>query len=308
MTQILDGKAMAKTLRAEAADEVRTMLERGARAPGLAVILVGEDPASQVYVRSKGKAAEEAGFYQQTITLPATTSEDELLAQIDTLNNDDRVDGILVQLPLPDGLSDRRAIEQIDPEKDVDGLHPMNAGRLWLDRNGLTPATPTGVIELLKRSGIELQGKRAVVVGRSPLVGKPMAALLLREQCTVTVCHSRTRDLPGVCREAEILVAAVGRPAMVDADYVSEGTVVIDVGIHRLADRAEVERLFPGNEKRLAAVEKRGATLIGDVNYTQVAPRAAAITPVPGGVGPLTVATLITNTVKAAKRRQGIAG
>ncbi|MFP5284713.1 MAG: bifunctional 5,10-methylenetetrahydrofolate dehydrogenase/5,10-methenyltetrahydrofolate cyclohydrolase, partial [Thermoanaerobaculia bacterium] len=212
------------------------------------------------------------------------------------------------QLPLPSQISEKKVVERISPDKDVDGFHPVSVGRLWLDQEGFTPATPTGIIELLKRNEIPLAGRRAVVVGRSAIVGKPMAALLLRENCTVTVCHSRTADLPAVTREADILVAAVGRPAFVTGEHVREGTVVLDVGINRVSDRAQVERLFPGDEDRRRQLDTKGYTIAGDVHYTEVAPKAGAITPVPGGVGPLTVEMVLFNTLKAARLRQDSGG
>ena len=306
MARILDGKEVAAQIRAEVADEVRQMTSSGARAPGLTAVLVGDDPASQVYVGSKIRACEEAGIVSHTLRLPATVTAAELAAAVDGLNADDTVDGILVQLPLPKGLPERDILERIDPAKDVDGFHPVNVGRLWADEPGFVPATPAGIIEMLHRYDVPLSGRRAVVVGRSLIVGKPMAGLLLRENCTVTVCHSRTKDLPAVCREADILVAAIGRAAMITADFVAEGAVVVDVGMNRVDDRALVEKLYPGNEKRLDTLARRGAVLVGDVDYTAAAEKASAITPVPGGVGPLTVAMVIANTLTASRRRQGL--
>jgi methylenetetrahydrofolate dehydrogenase (NADP+)/methenyltetrahydrofolate cyclohydrolase len=304
--RILDGKAAAAEIRAEVAACVREMAEAGARLPQLVAVLVGDDPASQAYVGSKTRGCAEVDILSQTLRLPAETSEAELLALIDRLNEDDAVDGILVQLPLPSQITEKRVLHRISPEKDVDGFHPISVGRLWLDEEGFTPATPTGIVSLLKRNGIPLSGQRAVIVGRSAIVGKPMAGLLLRESCTVTVCHSRTRDLAAVTREADILVAAIGRPGMIGPDHVREGAVVVDVGINRLDDAAETERLFPGDEARRQQVASKGYTLVGDVDFTRVAPKASAITPVPGGVGPLTVAMVISNTLKAARRRQGL--
>ncbi|HEX6903592.1 MAG TPA: bifunctional methylenetetrahydrofolate dehydrogenase/methenyltetrahydrofolate cyclohydrolase FolD [Thermoanaerobaculia bacterium] len=305
-TTLLDGKAAAAEIRAELAVKVREMTAAGARLPQLVAVLVGEDPASQVYVGSKVRGCAEVNMLSRTLRLPAETSESELLAVVDQLNEDDAVDGILVQLPLPRQIDEKKVLHRISPEKDVDGFHPVNVGRLWLDEEGFTPATPTGVIDLLKRTGIPLSGRRAVVVGRSAIVGKPMTGLLLRENCTVTVCHSRTADLPAVTREADILVAAIGRAGMIRAEHVREGAVVIDVGINRVSDAAEAERLFPGDEERRKQLASRGYILVGDVDFTQVAPRASAITPVPGGVGPLTVAMVLFNTLKAARRRQGL--
>lgn len=305
-TTLLDGKAAAAEIRAELAEKVREMTAAGARLPQLVAVLAGEDPASQVYVGSKVRGCAEIGMLSRTLRLPAETPEDEVLALVDQLNEDDAVDGILVQLPLPRQIEEKKVLRRISPEKDVDGFHPVNVGRLWLDEEGFTPATPTGVVDLLKRLGIPLSGRRAVVVGRSAIVGKPMAGLLLRENCTVTVCHSRTADLPAVTREADILVAAIGRAGMIRAEHVREGAVVIDVGINRVSDAAEAERLFPGDEERRKQFASKGYILVGDVDFTQVAPKASAITPVPGGVGPLTVAMVLFNTLKAARRRQGL--
>ena len=282
------------------------MTAGGARQPQLVAVLVGEDPASQVYVGSKVRGCAEIGMLSRTLRLPAETSEADLLALVDELNDDDAVDGILVQLPLPRQIEEKKVLHRISPEKDVDGFHPVNVGRLWLDEEGFTPATPTGVVDLLKRMGIPLSGRRAVIVGRSAIVGKPMSGLLLRENCTVTICHSRTADLPAVTREADIVVAAIGRAGMIRAEHVREGAVVIDVGINRVSDAAEAERLFPGDEERRKQFASKGYILVGDVDFTQVAPKASAITPVPGGVGPLTVAMVLFNTLKAARRRQGL--
>lgn len=306
MTSLLDGKAVAAEIRAEVAAGVRELAAAGARLPQLAAVLVGENPASEVYVASKVRGCAEVGMLSRTVRLAAGTSEAELLAAIGELNGDDAVDGILMQLPLPSQVTEKRVLDRISPEKDVDGFHPVNVGRLWLDEEGFTPATPTGIVALLKRNGIALAGRRAVIVGRSAIVGKPMACLLLREHCTVTVCHSRTADLAAVTREADLLVAAIGRPGLLGPDHVREGAVVVDVGMNRLADAAETERLFPGDEARRRQVAVKGYTLVGDVDFTRVAPKAAAITPVPGGVGPLTVAMVLANTLKAARRRQGL--
>jgi methylenetetrahydrofolate dehydrogenase (NADP+) / methenyltetrahydrofolate cyclohydrolase len=306
VTQILDGKAAAAEIRAELAAGVRELAAAGARLPQLVAVLVGENPASQTYVGSKVRGCAEVSMLSRTLRLPADTSEAALLALVDELNADDAVDGILVQLPLPPQIHEKSILDRISPEKDVDGFHPVNVGRLWLDEEGFTPATPTGIVALLKRNGIPLAGRRAVVVGRSAIVGKPMAGLLLRENCTVTVCHSRTADLAAVTCEADILVAAIGRPAMIGPEHVREGAVVVDVGMSRLTDAAETERLFPGDAARREQVTAKGYTLVGDVDYTRVAPKASFITPVPGGVGPLTVAMVLFNTLKAARRRQGL--
>ena len=303
---ILDGKATAEAIRREVAAGVAELVAAGGRSPGLAVVLVGDDPASQVYVGSKVRACEEVGMVSRSVRLPEDASADAVRRAIDELNADDAVDGYLVQLPLPGHLPERELLARVDPDKDVDGFHAVNVGRLWLGEGGFAPATPSGVIELLRRHRILLAGTRAVVVGRSNIVGKPMAALLLRENATVTVCHSRTRDLPAVCREADVLVAAIGRPGFLGPDAVRERATVIDVGVNRLTERADVERFFPGDGERLASFERRGSVLIGDVDFARVRETAGAITPVPGGVGPLTVAMLLVNTLEAARRRQGL--
>ena len=306
MTRVLDGKAVARGMREETGVAVAELVAAGGRPPGLTAVLVGESPASQLYVRSKGRAARKAGFSSETLTLDATTSRVELLTTVDRLNADDRVDGILVQLPLPGHIDDDEVLERIDPAKDVDGFHPVNVGRLWLDQPAPAPATAAGIVELLRRSDIQMAGKGAVIVGRSAIVGKPLAGLLMRENCTVTVCHSRTRDLAAVCRGAEILVAAIGRAAFLGPEHVGEGAVVVDVGINRVSDPQEVERLFPGDAGRRDRLEKRGSIVVGDVDYTHVFERVSAITPVPGGVGPLTIAQLLANTLATSKARQGV--
>jgi methylenetetrahydrofolate dehydrogenase (NADP+)/methenyltetrahydrofolate cyclohydrolase len=303
---ILDGKSAAATIRTEVAAGVKDLIAAGRRPPGLAAVLVGDDPASHVYVGSKIKASAEVGIVSRTLRRPATLTEPELIALVDELNADDEIDGILVQLPLPRGIDERRVISRVSPDKDVDGFHPLNAGRLWLDEPGFVPATPYGILELLRRSQVPLSGRRAVVVGRSPTVGKPMAALLLREHCTVTICHSRTADLAAATREADIVVAAIGRPAILGPDHIRPGAIVVDVGINRLSQRADVERIFAGDADRLRQFEAKGSVLVGDVDFPRVAPIAGAITPVPGGVGPLTVAMLMVNTLAAARLRQGL--
>ncbi len=287
-TQLIDGKAIAGQVRAEVRDEVAAWMAQGHRAPYLAVVLVGDNPASASYVRGKTRAAGEAGIESDTLTYDAALSEAELLAVIERLNADASVDGILVQLPLPDHIDAKKIINALDPNKDVDGLHPANAGRLMADEPGFLPCTPAGILELLRRSDVETSGARAVVVGRSNLVGKPLANLLLRRgvDATVTVCHSRTRELVAITREADILVAAIGRAHFVTSDMVREGTVVIDVGINRVDD--------PSRE--------RGYRLVGDVDFEAVKEKASAITPVPGGVGPMTIAMLLRNTLLAARR------
>ena len=304
MSTLLDGKAVAATIRSEVAESVTKLVASGGRAPGLAAVLVGDDPASQVYVGSKGRACEEVGMVSRTVRLPADLTQEQLLATVDELNADETIDGIIVQLPLPNHLSSRTVLDRINPEKDVDGFHPINVGRLWSGEDGFLSATPAGVIQLLKRQGVEMSGKHAVIVGRSNIVGKPMAALLLRENCTVSICHSRTADLPGICRQADILIAAVGRAAMIGPDHVKPGAVVVDVGMNRLTDAEDVQRIFPTNERKQAAYSKRGSVLVGDVDYDRVASVSGAITPVPGGVGPLTVAMLLVNTLQSGLNRQ----
>lgn len=302
--KLLSGTKVAAAIRSEVADRVRVLADDGVT-PRLDVVLVGDDPASQVYVRSKAKTSAELGMRSETHILPSTTDQTEIEGLIDDLNADDEVDGILVQLPLPSQISSAAILDRIDPAKDVDGFHPVNVGRLQQGRPQLVPCTPAGIMELLDREGIEIKGRRAVVVGRSDIVGKPMALLLLHAHATVTLCHSRTVDLAAVTREAEILIAAVGQRSLIGADHVSEGAVVVDVGMHRVTERAVVEQLYPGNEKKMAAFEKRGAVLCGDVDTTRVAPIAGRITPVPGGVGPLTIAMLMANTARAAAQRRG---
>jgi methylenetetrahydrofolate dehydrogenase (NADP+)/methenyltetrahydrofolate cyclohydrolase len=302
--RILDGTKIAAEIRAEVTAQAKALVAEGVR-PGLAVVLVGHNPASEVYVRGKVKSSQEVGLYSERHTPPETATTEELLALIADLNRRNEIDGILVQLPLPAHVDSKRVLLAVDPAKDVDGFHPMNVGYLSTQRPGLVPCTPAGVMEILKRSGIPVVGREAVVVGRSDIVGKPVAMLLLNQNATVTVCHSKTRDLPGVCRRADILVAAIGRPGMVTLDFVKPGATVIDVGINRVADRQEFERFFKGNPKREEAFAAKGSTLVGDV-HPEVAEIAGAITPVPGGVGPLTIAMLMANTIKAAMLRRGI--
>jgi methylenetetrahydrofolate dehydrogenase (NADP+)/methenyltetrahydrofolate cyclohydrolase len=303
LPRILDGIAVSKAIRAEVAAGTASLAPRGI-VPGLTAVLVGEDPASTVYVRNKGAAAKEAGFAGRTLSFPATLREAELLATIGGLNRDDAVDAILVQLPLPKHIDAARILEAIDPKKDVDGFHPVNAGRLLQGKSAPVPCTPAGILELLTREGIPLQGTRAVVVGRSDIVGKPTALLLLQKHATVTIAHSRTRDLPGLCREADLLVAAIGRPGFVTGAFVKEGAVLVDVGINRLTSRAEVERFFPGDAARLLTFEKKGATLVGDCDPVTAFPRSSRYTPVPGGVGPLTIAMLLRNTLDLCRGRR----
>ncbi len=285
----IDGKAAAAAVRERVALAAAEFRRRTGRAPGLATVLVGEDPASAVYVRSKGKATAEAAMESFSHQLPASTSEVELLDLVAQLNSDDRVDGILVQLPLPPHMDSARVIAAIDPAKDVDGFHPVNAGRLATGLDALVPCTPLGCLFLLKQELGSIDGKDAVVIGRSNIVGKPMAMLLIGQNATVTVAHSRTRDLPGVVRRADIVVAAVGRPEMVRGDWIKPGAVVIDVGINRVP-----------------AADEGKTRLVGDVAFDEAAEVASAITPVPGGVGPMTIAMLLRNTIVAASRRAGL--
>ena len=300
---ILDGNKIAAEIRAEVASEVKGMSDAGMR-PGLAVILVGHNPASEIYVRGKVKSCQEVGIYSEQLTPPDTISTPELLDLVLQFNRRDEIDGILVQLPLPAQVDSKKILMAVDPAKDVDGFHPINVGFLSTQRPGLVPCTPAGIMEILKRSNIPVAGQEAVVVGRSDIVGKPTAMLLINGNATVTVCHSKTRDLPGVCRRADILVAAIGRAGMITRDFVKPGATVIDVGMNKVTDRAEFERLFAGNAKREETFRAKGSTLVGDVD-PKVADVAGAITPVPGGVGPLTIAMLMANTVKAAKMRRG---
>jgi methylenetetrahydrofolate dehydrogenase (NADP+)/methenyltetrahydrofolate cyclohydrolase len=301
--RILDGTKIASDIRREVAAEVAAMASAGVR-PGLAVVLVGNNPASEIYVRGKVKASEEVGLYSEQHTPAPNVSTGELLALIHDLNRRDEIDGILVQLPLPQQVHSKQVLMAVDPGKDVDGFHPVNVGFLSTQREGLVPCTPAGVIEILKRSGIAIAGQEAVVVGRSDIVGKPAAMLLLNANATVTVCHSKTRDLPGVCRRADILVAAIGRAGMITRDFVKPGATVIDVGMNKVTDTAEFQGLFAGNARREETFKTKGSTLVGDV-HPGVADIAGALTLVPGGVGPLTIAMLMYNTVKAAKMRRG---
>lgn len=304
--RILSGKDIAGAIKSEVADEVAELREANDITPCLVVVRVGEDAASAVYVGSKVRTAEELGIRSEHMHFPADATQKEILGAVTELNARGDVDGILVQLPLPAHINEREIIESIDPEKDVDGFHPINVGRLSQGFATLAPCTPAGVIEILKRSNIEITGKHAVIVGRSNIVGKPMAAMLLNESATVTVCHSRTRDLASVTSQADILVAAVGRPAFIGGLHIGDGATVIDVGINKLTDPQLVHEYFDGDElaRRLNAVKERGFTLIGDVHPKEAIERAANFTPVPGGVGLLTVAMLMKNAVKAAKIRR----
>jgi methylenetetrahydrofolate dehydrogenase (NADP+) / methenyltetrahydrofolate cyclohydrolase len=300
---VLDGTKIAAEIRAEVAAEVQSMSAKGVR-PGLAVVLVGHNPASEIYVRGKVKSCEEVGIYSEKHTPPESSSTQDLLGLIEELNSRDEIDGILVQLPLPPQVNAKKVLLAVDPAKDVDGFHPMNVGFLSTQRPGLVPCTPAGVMEILNRSKIPVAGQEAVVVGRSDIVGKPVAMLLTNANATVTICHSKTRDLPAVCRRADILVAAIGKAGLIGRDFVKSGATVIDVGMNTVTDPAEFRRFFAGNVKREETFAKKGSTLMGDVD-PHVTEVAGAITPVPGGVGPLTIAMLMANTVKAAKMRRG---
>jgi methylenetetrahydrofolate dehydrogenase (NADP+)/methenyltetrahydrofolate cyclohydrolase len=304
LPHVLDGVAIASEIKAEVAHEVADLSARGVR-PGLAVILVGEVPASQIYVRSKVKTCGELGIFSEMLTPPESVTTEEMLALVADLNAREDIDGILIQLPLPKHVDTKRLLEAVSPDKDVDGFHPVNAGRLQSGQPGLAPCTPAGIIEILRRSGLPISGQNAVVVGRSDIVGKPAALMLLNESATVTVCHSKTRDLPAVTRNADILVAAIGRPGFVTAEMVRPGATLIDVGINRLTDPADVQRFFPGDAERAATFAKRGSVIVGDIDPAAFA-ISGAYTPVPGGVGALTIAMLMHNTVKAAKLRRGI--
>jgi methylenetetrahydrofolate dehydrogenase (NADP+)/methenyltetrahydrofolate cyclohydrolase len=302
--RILDGTKLAADIRAEVAAEIVSLSASGLR-PGLAVVLVGHNPASEIYVRGKVKACEEVGIYSEQHTPAESSSTAALLALIAELNGRNEIDGILVQLPLPPQVDSKKILLAVDPAKDVDGFHPVNVGLLSTQRPGLVPCTPAGVMEILARSQILVAGQDAVVVGRSDIVGKPAAMLLLNANATVTVAHSKTRDLRALCRGADILVAAIGRSGMITRDFVKPGATVIDVGMNRVTDPAEFARLFAGNAKREQTFKSKGSTLVGDV-HPEVAEIAGAFTPVPGGVGPLTIAMLMFNTVKAAKMRRGL--
>jgi methylenetetrahydrofolate dehydrogenase (NADP+)/methenyltetrahydrofolate cyclohydrolase len=308
--RLLDGVAVANAIRAEIRPAVETFTARAGRPPGLGLVLVGNHPASELYVTTKMKSAGETGLRADIERLPATATLDQLLRIVDRLNRSDAHDGILVQSPLPEAMgadAARRVFDALSPQKDVDGFHPANLGRLVQNRPALVACTPLGIIELLERSKIPIAGTRAVVIGRSDIVGKPMALLLLHRNATVTICHSRTPDLPRVAREADILVAALGRAAFVTDEFVKPGATVIDVGTTRVEDRATIEGLFASGSKRHAAFERRGALVLGDV-HPAVEQIAGALTPVPGGVGPLTIAMLLKNTLTAAVQRAGGAG
>jgi len=305
--RVLDGAAVAQEIRGEVAPAVAAFTARSGRPPGLGIVLVGEDPASAIYVRNKLKSAGEAGLRADLERLSADARLEEVLAVVERLNRSDAHDGILVQSPLPAAMgadAERRVFDAVRPDKDVDGLHPVNVGRLVQNRAALVACTPSGVIELLERSKVPIAGARAVVIGRSDIVGKPMALLLLHRHATVTICHSRTADLPAVASTADILVSAIGRPAFVTPAFVKRGATVVDVGTTQVSDRAVVERLFPAGSKRRDAFERRGSLVVGDV-HPDVADVAGALSPVPGGVGPLTIAMLLKNTLTAALGRSG---
>ncbi|HZD94837.1 MAG TPA: bifunctional methylenetetrahydrofolate dehydrogenase/methenyltetrahydrofolate cyclohydrolase FolD [Candidatus Sulfotelmatobacter sp.] len=302
---ILDGNRIAAQIRAEVAEDVRKLGETGLR-PGLAVILAGHNPASEIYVRNKVKACEQVGVHGETLTPPDSVSTTELLEMVERLNQRNEIDGILVQLPLPSQVDAKKVLMTVAPEKDVDGFHPINVGYLSTQRPGLVPCTPAGVIEILRRGNIPIEGRHAVVIGRSDIVGKPVAMLLLNNNATVTVCHSRTKDLPQMARQADILIAAIGRPGYVTADFVKPGATVIDVGINKVTERREFDRFFSGDPVREKSFTEKGSTLVGDVD-PHVAEVAGAITPVPGGVGPLTIAMLLANTVNACRMRRSAA-
>jgi methylenetetrahydrofolate dehydrogenase (NADP+)/methenyltetrahydrofolate cyclohydrolase len=304
MPIVLDGAAIAAEIKQEVAEEVKQLAAQGVR-PGLAAVLVGSVPASQIYVRSKVQTCADLGLYSELITPPDTVTTEEMFELVAKLNARDDIDGILIQLPLPPQVDAKALLDVIDPAKDVDGFHPINAGRLQAGRPALAPCTPAGIIEILKRSNLPIAGQHAVVVGRSDLVGKPAAILLLHQNATVTICHSKTRDLGAITRQADILVAAIGRAGFITAEMVKPGATIIDVGINRLNTRAEFDRFFAGNAKREATFAKRGSTIVGDVD-PKAFELAGAYTPVPGGVGLLTVAMLMANTMRAAKMRRGL--
>ena len=304
MPRILDGAAIAAEIKREVAEEVKLLAAKGIR-PGLAAVLVGHVPASEIYVRSKVQTCADLGLFSELITPPDTVTTEEMFHLVAALNARDDIDGILIQLPLPPQVDAKALLDAISPAKDVDGFHPVNAGRLQSGRPALAPCTPAGIIEILKRSNLPIAGEHAVVVGRSDLVGKPAAMLLLHQNATVTICHSKTRNLGEITRQADILVAAIGRPGFITPEMVKPGATLIDVGINRLNTREEYDRFFAGNAKREATFAKRGSTIVGDVD-PKAFELAGAYTPVPGGVGLLTVAMLMANTVRAAKMRRGL--
>jgi methylenetetrahydrofolate dehydrogenase (NADP+)/methenyltetrahydrofolate cyclohydrolase len=304
MPKILDGAAIATQIKQEVAEEVKRLAAQGVR-PGLAAVLVGHVPASEIYVRNKVQTCAELGLFSELITPPDTVTTEDLFDLVSSLNSRDDIDGILIQLPLPKQVDAKALLDSVSPAKDVDGFHPINAGRLQAGRPALAPCTPAGVVEILKRSGIPISGKNAVIVGRSDIVGKPAAMLLLHENATITICHSKTHDLGAVTRQADILVAAIGHPGFITPEMVKPGAVIIDVGINRIDTRADFDKFFAGNAKREAAFMKRGSVIVGDV-HPAAFELSSAYTPVPGGVGLLTIAMLMSNTVRAAKMRRGL--
>lgn len=305
MSQIIDGNRVRDDIKEELKPRI-ARLAAAKRPPGLAVVLVGNNPASEIYVRNKIKTSQDLGICSEAITPLASITTEELLAIVAQLNARSDVDGILVQLPLPKQVDTKRILLAVSPDKDVDGFHPYNVGCLVAQIPAPRACTPAGIIQLLKRYNIPIAGKRAVVCGRSDIVGKPAALLLLHEHATVTICHTKTTDLAAICREADILVAAMGQPALVTADYIKSGATVIDVGTNRLDNREDVSRIFRNSPEKLAAFDKKGSLLVGDVNPLDVAEKSSAYTPVPGGVGPLTIAMLMVNTVESAERRLGV--
>jgi methylenetetrahydrofolate dehydrogenase (NADP+)/methenyltetrahydrofolate cyclohydrolase len=304
MPAILDGAAIAAAIKQEVAADVKLLAAEGIR-PGLAAVLVGHVPASEIYVRSKVQACADLGIFSDLITPPDTVTTEDMLDLVAGLNDRDDIDGILIQLPLPAQVDTKALLDAVSPLKDVDGFHPVNAGRLQAGRPALAPCTPSGVIQILERSGIPIAGQHAVVVGRSDIVGKPVAMLLLNQNATVTICHSKTRDLASITRQADILVAAIGRPGFITPEMVKPGATLIDVGINRVTTREEFDRYFAGNAKREATFAKKGSTIVGDI-HPKAYQLAGAYTPVPGGVGPLTIAMLMANTVRAARMRRKI--
>ncbi len=299
---ILDGNLFASQIKSEIAMEVQQLTASGLR-PGLAAILVGNNPASNIYVRNKARTCEELGIYTELITPAEASTTEELIALVEQLNARDEIDGVLVQLPLPAHVDTKQVLLAVSPEKDVDGFHPLNVGKLCTQRPGLVPCTPAGCMEILRRANIAIEGQEAVVVGRSDIVGRPLAMLLTNANATVTICHSRTRELPSVCRRGDILVAAIGRPGFITTEFVKPGATILDVGINRITDPVLFERFFKGDEKREKQFTEKGSTIIGDCD-PRVARMAGAVTPVPGGVGKLTIAMLMSNTVKATKLRR----
>jgi methylenetetrahydrofolate dehydrogenase (NADP+) / methenyltetrahydrofolate cyclohydrolase len=304
MARVLDGAAIAGQIKHEVAAEVKRLAALGVR-PGLAAVLVGHVPASEIYVRSKVQTCGELGLYSDLIEPPDSVTTEEMMDVVTSLNDRDEIDGILIQLPLPKQVDTKALLDAVSPAKDVDGFHPVNVGKLQAGRPALAPCTPAGIVEILDRSAIEIAGRRAVVVGRSDIVGKPVAMLLLNRHATVTICHSKTHDLPAVTREADILVAAIGRAGFITPEMVRPGATVVDVGINRITKLDEFERFFAGDGKRAESFSKRGSTIVGDV-HPRAYEVAGAYTPVPGGVGPLTIAMLMSNTVRAAKMRRGL--